>query len=433
MADKKISQLASGTNAQAGDLFVIARSGANYSLTTAQLFNAPSATATLAALTVDTNTLFVDAVNNRVSVGTTALSASNSYGTPRLGVASDSLGTFHVETHNDNASEYSFLGLMRSRGTRTAPTHVQSGDPIGTITAQAYNDAGSFPYRGSAAIQFLATANHTVGSLPTAMTFSTTPSGTNSPFERMRLDAAGNLGLGVTPSAASATTMQFPNGVTVSNAGTAASFAHNAVFNSGWKYVGTGAATLYQKYLGAHAWFNAPSGTAGNAISFTQAMTLSAAGNLTIGGTNDSARLRVEGTTNLTAGIQLFRSGNICGAIWTEASALRFGVDGSTGFTERWQINNSGHLLAFADNSYDIGASGATRPRDLFLGGNMVGGGWVRAGAASAGAASTTTIGSTTTTAVGATGAASALPANPLGYIIAHVGTTEVRIPYYNA
>jgi hypothetical protein len=34
---------------------------------------------------------------------------------------------------------------------------------------------------------------------------------------------------------------------------------------------------------------------------------------------------------------------------------------------------------------------------------------------------------------VGATGAASALPANPLGYLVAHVGTTEVRIPYYNA
>jgi hypothetical protein len=101
--------------------------------------------------------------------------------------------------------------------------------------------------------------------------------------------------------------------------------------------------------------------------------------------------------------------------------------------TLRWQVAAAGHLLAGTDNTFDIGASGATRPRDLYLGRNMVGAGWVRAGAASAGAASTTTFGSTTSTTVGATGAASALPANPLGYLVAHVGTTEVRIPYYNA
>jgi hypothetical protein len=105
-----------------------------------------------------------------------------------------------------------------------------------------------------------------------------------------------------------------------------------------------------------------------------------------------------------------------------------------TNNANRWSIGAStGHLLAGTDNTFDIGASGATRPRDLYLGRNMVGGGWVRAGAVSAGAASTTTFGSTTSTTVGATGAASALPANPLGYLVAHVGTTEVRIPYYNA
>lgn len=37
-----------------------------------------------------------------------------------------------------------------------------------------------------------------------------------------------------------------------------------------------------------------------------------------------------------------------------------------TGATERWRINASGHLLAGADNTYDIGAAGATRPRDIY-------------------------------------------------------------------
>ncbi len=34
--------------------------------------------------------------------------------------------------------------------------------------------------------------------------------------------------------------------------------------------------------------------------------------------------------------------------------------------TPRWQMNASGHFLAGTDNSYDIGASGATRPRTIY-------------------------------------------------------------------
>jgi hypothetical protein len=39
-----------------------------------------------------------------------------------------------------------------------------------------------------------------------------------------------------------------------------------------------------------------------------------------------------------------------------------------TNNTNRWQINSSGHLIAFTDNLYDIGASGATRPRSVYAG-----------------------------------------------------------------
>lgn len=50
-----------------------------------------------------------------------------------------------------------------------------------------------------------------------------------------------------------------------------------------------------------------------------------------------------------------------------------FGADGT--FTlfhvnagNRWQMNSSGHWLAAADNTYDIGASGANRPRNIYAG-----------------------------------------------------------------
>lgn len=47
--------------------------------------------------------------------------------------------------------------------------------------------------------------------------------------------------------------------------------------------------------------------------------------------------------------------------------------------------------------------------------------------------ANTVTFGKATSSSVGVAGGASALPATPLGYLIAYVGTTQVKIPYYTA
>lgn len=39
-----------------------------------------------------------------------------------------------------------------------------------------------------------------------------------------------------------------------------------------------------------------------------------------------------------------------------------------TAESHRWSMNASGHFIAVADNTYDIGASGATRPRNVYVG-----------------------------------------------------------------
>jgi hypothetical protein len=49
------------------------------------------------------------------------------------------------------------------------------------------------------------------------------------------------------------------------------------------------------------------------------------------------------------------------------SSGVFFGGGGAV----QWQVNASGHFLTQTDNTYDIGASGATRPRDLFVGGGL--------------------------------------------------------------
>jgi hypothetical protein len=79
----------------------------------------------------------------------------------------------------------------------------------------------------------------------------------------------------------------------------------NWYYNGGDKYVVTGPASQYVQNQGVHQWFNAPSGTAGNAISFTQAMTLDASGNLLVGTTSASFGGRVivsnDGTATQTS------------------------------------------------------------------------------------------------------------------------------------
>jgi hypothetical protein len=111
------------------------------------------------------------------------------------------------------------------------------------------------------------------------------------PTQRMTLDASGNLGLGVTPSAyVGLTTGRFEFGAIgnsiFSNGSSNAFYSQNTNYNSGYKYAITAAAGLYLQSVGQHIWYNAPSGTAGTPITFTQAMTLGSDGNLILGGTS---------------------------------------------------------------------------------------------------------------------------------------------------
>lgn len=135
--------------------------------------------------------------------------------------------------------------------------------------------------------------------------------------EKMRLDTSGNLGLGVTPSAwGSGGKLEMGGGQIISMQG-AANFASNAYYNAGWKYTTSTFASYYSQSSGQHQWYNAPSGTAGNAISFTQAMTLDASGNLLRGQTS-SGNLNTNGWYSDTAGYfgQNHISGTGSGAVF---------------------------------------------------------------------------------------------------------------------
>jgi hypothetical protein len=118
----------------------------------------------------------------------------------------------------------------------------------------------------------------------------------------LTIDSNRNLGLGVTPS-----TWTLGRAIEVGNVGNGiwnygvsnTNIVANSIWNNGNKYASNGFATQYAQNNGNHEWLIAPSGTSGNAISFTQPMSLTSNGNLLIGTTTDnSSRFQVTGTNS---------------------------------------------------------------------------------------------------------------------------------------
>ncbi len=182
------------------------------------------------------------------------------------------------------------------------------------------NSSGNLIYRATdtATYYSLAQGKHRWGVAPSgtagnAITFTTA----------MTLDASGNLGLGVTPSAWGSTfrALQIARSSLFTPASGGSTYLDtNAYFDSvGYKYIANGFATEYAQVTdGSHRWYTAPSGTINTAISFTQAMTLDANGNLFCGGTTGSSRLNLQTTTNSSTDsnyITLYNAGENVGHI----------------------------------------------------------------------------------------------------------------------
>jgi hypothetical protein len=137
---------------------------------------------------------------------------------------------------------------------------------------------------GSVTLQAPAVAGSTTVNLPSTL-------GNTSTSAFATTDASGNLGLGITPSAWNSAYKALQVGVSsvLWSTGTGgARLGVNYFLNSAdsLRYISSNVATDYRQSNGEHQFFTAASGTAGNAISFTQAMTLDANGNLCIGSTS---------------------------------------------------------------------------------------------------------------------------------------------------
>ena len=187
--------------------------------------------------------------------------------------------------------------------------------------------------------------------------------------DKMTLDSSGNLGLGVTPSAGGSIYYKsFELGkagcglfaATASLTGSELTYVTgNAVltYSGGplWLYGNNGNAATYAIEDGNHLWRIAGSGTAGAAISFTQAMTLDASGNLGVGATSVTPIFgRTVKVYNAGSGGTLEVGGATVNARFfgSEGAAIAgIGTTTNTAFnfitndTERARIDSSGGFL----------------------------------------------------------------------------------------
>jgi hypothetical protein len=170
--------------------------------------------------------------------------------------------------------------------TNPAAAATSNAASIGFRTSSSFNASGFYSAR-------IAAVQGSGGIADISTVFYRYDAGTPSGVELMRLDSSGNLGLGVTPSAWNTDhrVLQIKGGVTLSNDGGNSSLrlGANVFVNSSSenRYIATAAATRYRQSAGTHLWDIAASGTAGDQISFTQAMTLGSGGNLLVGTTTD--------------------------------------------------------------------------------------------------------------------------------------------------
>jgi len=196
--------------------------------------------------------------------------------------------TINVKSPNSSASAY--LLAQSSDG----------GSSIGLLSGNSSSDQAAIIYQ-------------------TALRFGTASGVGISGFtERMRIDSSGNLGLGVTPSAWSGSykVNQVLNAGFIGNGNRAYVSANWYDNGTADKYIASDYATRYIQLNGTHRWDNAASGTAGNTITFTQAMTLDASGNLLVGATSASsaAKVFVSSNCNSLNGFNIQDTGTTGGA-----------------------------------------------------------------------------------------------------------------------
>ena len=240
------------------------------------------------------------------ATGTSTLAAVNASGEIRRNLASDAvysasaLNADHgLSVYNSSVTTNSFASLEfvnRAAGT------AQAG--ISSVTPSANNSVLAFQVMTSNVISEPMRLSGTALALGVGISLTGGTSGTgysfsgSAPAGSLTLNSSGNLGLGVAPNVGwggSFKAIQVGDRSAIVNVSNSTLLSSN-YYNNGTndKYILAAAATVFQQVGGEYRWLTS-TGTpvADGIISFTQAMTLDASGNLLVGTTTAFAKLAV--------------------------------------------------------------------------------------------------------------------------------------------
>ena len=184
-----------------------------------------------------------------------------------------------------------------------------------------------------------------------------------------------NLAIGITPASWYATNSRaFQVGSSTSIFDYSASgnrqtgLLNNAYLNASgvYTYLNTDPASRYHQTGGQHYWYTAPSGTAGNVITFTQAMQIANSGGVSIGNTTDPGAGNLRFSTAGTNGIYFGSSARLDDyqqGTWTPT--LTDGTN-SVNLTGGYYIK-VGKLVTLFVNSYNTSMSGLNTASNLTI------------------------------------------------------------------
>jgi len=114
----------------------------------------------------------------------------------------DAAAQQHIRRYSNDAAGAS-INLFKGRGDATTSAIVQNGDSLGYIGFSGHDGSSTLPTATIFTARIEAVVDGVPGTsdMPSRLVFSTTPDGSATLTESMRIDSSGNVGIGVTPSA----------------------------------------------------------------------------------------------------------------------------------------------------------------------------------------------------------------------------------------
>ena len=271
---------------------------------------------------------------------------------------------------DDTGGDAPNLYFRRGRGTEASTSVVQDGDDLGAIDFYGH-DGTNFEHAAGIRAEVDGTPNNDATDMPGRLLFSTTPDGSDAASERMRIDNAGNIGIGRTPvqllhvdGLISGSALQVKNKIIASGSITSVTTVSGASSLAGAKLTINGSDIVSQAKAIANVTTITAAGnvsgtsdltanrisgssrgmtTLGTAL-FTNSTSIKASGSIsagtTVSGTTglSSAKLTINGSDVITQAKNIQSVGNISGSGQISGSSLR--INGSDVITQAKAIDN---------------------------------------------------------------------------------------------